>query len=364
MDPSLKIGLIVPLTGPVSAAGQALRNGFENGVRKVNQSGGANGHDVTYVVADDGGDPATSTQLARKLIQQDRVSILFGTITGDTAEAVGKVADDSHIPFATAILGDPDRCRPYAWTFGESTRQLLTPAVPSLMAEHGKRVAIVGSDYNFPHSYAKAAREQTEAAGGTVVAEEYSPLGQTDWQPVVTRLAAARPDVLLSMVVGSDAVSFTQQAQQFGLLTPALGFDGAPLDADYYPALGPLTQGRTHVVRWTDQLNHPDSSAFAADYQSRYRWTQPVPEVAGNAYFAVQFLAAAVNQAGKTEPEAVNRQIGTLRFDSALGTATHFDPGNHILQANMLEATIQPGGLYAVTRSLGLVPDATPKGCA
>lgn len=361
----LKVGLIVPLTGPVSSTGKALRNAFELGVKQVNDAGGVNGTKVKYVVADDAGDPATSTQLARRLVQRDEVSMLFGTITGDTAEAVAKVADDAKVPFGTAILGDGGRCRPYAWGFGESTRQLLTPTVPALLEKYGKKVAVVGSDYNFPHHYLGVAEEQVKRAGGSVVAEEFSPIGQTDWQPVIKRLKAARPDVLLTMVVGSDAVSFSQQAKQFGLLTPELGYDGAPLDSDYYPALSALVNGRTHTVRWTDRLEDPDSHAFVADYRKAYEFDGPMPEVAGNAYFGIQFFLAAAEKAGTADGEAINTEIGRLTFDSPLGDKTRFSAANHLLQADMLQVTIKPGGAYEVSRELGRVADTTPMpGCA
>ena len=360
----LKIGVVVPLTGPIGETGKALLQGFELGVAKVNGAGGVNGQPVEYVVVDDAGDPATSTQLARRLIQSDQVSVLFGTITGDTAEAVAAVSDDAKVPFATAILGDPERCWPYQWGFGESTRQLLTPAVPALIEAYGERVAIVGSDYNYPHIYAGIAKELVQAAGATVVAEEYSPLGQTDWQPVITKLKAAQPDVLLSMVVGADAVAFSQQAQQFGLLTPELGFEGAPLDADYFPALSAVIQGRDHVVRWADGLADPASQQFVADYRAKYSWLLPVPEVAGNAYFGIQFVLAAAAKSGGTDPEAINREIAQLRFDSPLGTGTNFDPTNHILQADMLRVTIAAGDNYPVSADLGTITDSVPRpGC-
>ncbi|MFD1536261.1 ABC transporter substrate-binding protein [Nonomuraea guangzhouensis] len=361
----LKIGVVLPLTGPVSDTGKALQRGFELGVRKVNDSGGVNGKKVEYVVVDDAGDPATSTQLARRLIQQDHASMLFGTITGDTAEAVSKVADDAKVPFGTAILGDTERCFPYSWGFGESTRQILLPSVPEMIRTYGKRVAITGSDYNYPHFYAGIVKELTRSAGGTIVAEEYSPLGQTDWQAVITRLKDTKPDVLLSMVVGADAVAFSQQAKQFGLFTTKLGYDGAPLDADYYPALGDLVNGRTHVVRWTDQLDNAESKKFVADYRAKNKWTPPVPEVAGNAYFGIQFFLAAAGKAGGNDPQAINTQIGQLRFDSPLGKGTRFEPANHLLRANMLETTIEPGGAYKVTRDLGPIADTVAKqGCS
>ncbi|KAB2340353.1 ABC transporter substrate-binding protein [Actinomadura rudentiformis] len=361
----LKIGVIVPLTGPVSSTGKALRNGFELGVKKVNAAGGVGGEKVRYVVVDDAGDPATSTQLARRLIQQDRVSMLFGTITGDTAEAVGKVADDAKVPFGTAILGDVERCHPYGWGFGESTRQLLTPTMPKLIEKYGPKVAIVGSDYNYPHFYAGVVKELVKREGGSVVAEEYSPIGQTDWQPVIKRLKAARPQVLMAMVVGADAVSFSQQAKQFGLLTPGLGYEGAPLDSDYHPALGALVNGRTHTVRWADGLDDPESRTFVADYRAAYTFNAPIPEVAGNAYFGVQFFLAAAKKAGSSDGKAINSEIARLTFDSPLGKGTRFDPANHVFQADMLEATIKPGMEYEVSRRLGRIADTTPKpGCS
>jgi len=361
---ALKVGVVLPLTGPVSATGKALQNGFELGVKKVNAAGGVDGREVEYVVVDDAGNPATSTQLARKLVQQDKVSMLFGTITGDTAEAVAQVADQSKIPFGTAILGDLDSCHPYGWGFGESTRQLLEPTVPELVKKYGPRVAIVGSDYNYPHFYASIAKPYVTQAGGTVVGEQYSPLGQTDWQPVINRLKAAKPDVLLSMVVGADAITFTQQAKQFGLLTPDLGYEGAPLDSDYYPALGALVDGRTHTVRWSDGLDDAESRAFVADYRTAYQAKGPLPEVAGNAYFGIQFFLAAAAKSASLDGPALNAEIGKLTFDSPLGSGTRFDTSNHILQADMLQATIEPGGAYQVTRELGRVPDTTGKpGC-
>ncbi|MEV7531628.1 MULTISPECIES: ABC transporter substrate-binding protein [Streptomyces] len=364
-DGPVRIGVVVPLTGPVSQVGTALRNGLELAVKKVNAEGGVGGRPVEYVVVDDAGDPANSTQLARRLIRQEKVTMLFGTITGDTAEAVGKVADEAKVPFGTAILGDTEHCFPYQWGFGESTRQMLAPAVPALIAKYGTKVALVGSDYNYPRFYAGIAEQLVKDAGGTVVAREFSPLGQTDWQPVVKRLSAAKPDLVLSMVVGADAVTFSKQAQQFGLLTPRLGYEGAPLDADFYPALAPLVEGRTHTVRWSDGVEDAESRAFADSYRSAYDWKAPIPEVAGNAYFGVRFFLGAAAEAGSTDPKAVNEAIGAFRYDSPLGEGTRFHPSNHVLQADMRDVTIGAGGAYKVTRTHPMVADETPKkGCS
>ena len=95
---------------------------------------------------------------------------------------------------------------------------------------------------------------------------------------------------------------------------------------------------------------------------AKHQWNSPIPEVAGNAYFGIQFVLAAAAKAGN-DPAAINREIGSLKFDSPLGTGTHFAPANHILQAEMFDATIAPDG-YPVTAKFGPVADTVArKGC-
>ncbi|MFW3168832.1 ABC transporter substrate-binding protein [Geodermatophilus sp. CPCC 206100] len=357
----LKIGFIVPATGVASATGLAMQAGFELAVERVNEEGGVNGQPITYEVQDDAGDPATTSQIARRYSQDNSFDMLFGTITGDTAAAVVPISDEATIPFATAILGDPPICSAYSWPFGESTRQLLEVQVPALIEDFGPRIAFVGSDYNFPRDYAAAAAEIIAENGGELVAEEYSPLGTTDFESTIGRLSAAQPDAVLSMVVGSDAVTFTLQGAQFGLLTPEVGYEGAPLDADYFGAVAPVTTGREHVVRWADGLEDEDSQAFVEAYLEETGLQRPVSEVAANAYYALRFIAAAVDEAGAGTREEINDALGGFSFDSALGEGTRFvdtEGGGHLFQASMLTATIGADG-YAVTDDHGVVENAT-----
>src|SRR5690625_308066 len=287
--------------------------------------------------------------------------MLFGTITGDTGSAVVEVADQNELPFATAILGDPTVCSPYAWPFGESNRQLAVPMIESLIENYGPRIAFVGSDYNFPHDMAEAAKEVLEDTGGELVAEEYSPQGTTDFESTIGRLANSEPDAVLSYVVGSDAVTFTHQAAEFGLLTPDVGYIGAPVDADYYPAVAEQVSGREHIVRWADGLDHPDSLAFVDAYQEETGNDAPVAEVAANAYFAVKFIAAALNDKGANSSDDIQEALTSFELDSALCAGTHFvtdDEDNHLFQANMLVA--EAGETYEITQDLGILENMGP----
>lgn len=360
-DTPLKIGFIVPATGPVSSAGLAMQAGFELAVKEINENGGVNGTPVEYEVQDDGGDPATSTQIAQRYAQDPEIDMLFGTITGDTGSAVGEVSDQNELPFATVILGDPPHCSAYAWPFGESNMQLALPMVESLIENYGPRIAFAGSDYNFPHDMAEIAKEVIEDQGGELVAEEYAPQGTTDFESTVRRLAAAEPDAILSYIVGSDAIAFTQQAAEFGLLTTDVGYIGAPVDADYFPAVADQVEGREHIVRWSDGIEHPDSQAFVDAYRDETDNQGPVAAVAGNAYFAMQFIAAALNDHESNSSADIQEALENFSYDSPLGDGTHFitgEEGSHLFQANMFKA--QAGETYEITEDLGILENMEP----
>uniref|UniRef100_UPI0039895E06 ABC transporter substrate-binding protein n=1 Tax=Mycetocola sp. TaxID=1871042 RepID=UPI0039895E06 len=222
-DDGLKVGLIAPLTGPVVQEATAMQRGFELAIEKINQEGGVLGQPVEFVMVDDQADAAKSTQLAQRLIDQDEVDYIFGTVPGDTTAAVAQVAESAKVPFSSAILGNAGVCGEYFFPFGEPNAALLNGLVPQMIADHGTSVALIGNDYAFPRGYFDDARTLLEELGANVVLEEYSPLGTADWQPVISKINAASPDWVLTAVVGSDATALVTQADQAGILD-SMGF--------------------------------------------------------------------------------------------------------------------------------------------
>jgi ABC-type branched-subunit amino acid transport system substrate-binding protein len=349
----LKIGLIAPVTGPVVAEGTALQRGFELGVKKINDEGGVLGKRVEVVTVDDEANVTKSTQLAQRLINQDHVNFLFGTIPGDTAGAVAKVSNDAAVPFATAIMGDAPFCGKYFFSFGEPDQTMLDGLVPYMLDKYGKNVALVGSDYVFPRGYNAKARAMIEGAGGTVVGEEYSPLGTTDWQPIVGKLAGAKPDWILSAVVGGDAVGLITQATQAGLL-PHTGFTGISLIQDYYPSLTTKTEGMVLSGRYSDQLAGQANADFVANYRETYHFQDPIPSVAATAYEGVQAIARAVGKAGTTDGDAVAKALGEQTIDNGVFGNGRFTE-DHYFVTNMHLFEIRPGGAYTSLQDFAAV---------
>lgn len=355
----LKVGFLAPLTGPAAPEGVAMERGFNLAIEHINADGGVFGEPVEVVTIDDQADPATATQAAQRLVQEDQVHYIFGTITDDTTIAAANVAEEAGVPMSQAIATALDFCSPHFWPFGETPTQLLTDLVPLMVEEYGPNVALVGNDYVFPRTYHEVSKALLEEAGGTPVAEEYSPLGTSDWQPVVSRIADADPDWILSAVVGGDAVAFVQQADQFGLLD-GRGLTGVSVDQQFYPALADQIDGRNQVVRYTDQAPGEANEAFVSDWREAYD-DEPIPGVAGNAYVGMRFVAEAFEQAGSTDAEDVSAQIASMEFEGLTGTVS-FQAENHVIEAPMFMTEIN-GGAYEIIEELGIIQDDQTKDC-
>lgn len=360
-DVAFSIGVVAPLTGVTSLEGKSMVQGFELGLNYVNDNGGVLGKDVEWEVLDDMSSAATSTQVAQRLIREDQVDYLFGTIAGDSGAAVAAVARDGNVPFSSSIMGTIPFCSAHYWPFGVTEPMLLNDLVSEMVATWGPRVAFVGNDYSFPHQYADAAREALADAGGEFVLEEYSPLGTTDWQPVISKIQSADADWVLDAVVGGDAVAFAQQAEQFGALDNR-GFTGTTHQQEFFSSIGGIIEGDLTVLPYTDQLDTEENAAFVKAYREAYDFEGPIPAVAASSYAAALFIAEAVNEAGSYDPDAISAEMGKLKFTGVLGEGS-FNPDSHYWSQNMLAIEVGPDGEYTIVKDLGAVADERPRDC-
>jgi urea transport system substrate-binding protein len=358
----LKIGVLAPLTGSVAPEGAALMAGIKLAVAKIDASGGVLGKPITLYTLDTQANPSLATQDARKLIQQDQVNVLYGTILGNESAPVEKLATAAKIPFMKQILDDylhSNTCSPYYYKLGESDYQLLSSLIPFMIHKYGKNVALVGDDYSFPHAYNQTAKTLIARAGGKVVTEQYSPLGTSEWSSTIGKLSAAKPSWVLSSVVGGDAIAFLKQAHSLGF-KPSI--TGVSLNAEFYPALGGITNGSYVTVRYTDQINTATNRAFVKAYRAANAGnTAPIASVTANAYTGLQLLAKAINAQGSLSSSAILAGLKKVSLSNTIywpGTIS-FNPSNNILSADIYLVQVEAGNVYKIIKNEGVTPDPT-----
>lgn len=350
-----KIGFVAPLTGPVAPEGSGMKKGFDLGIEAINAAGGIGGHPVEVVTQDDQGAPPVTGTVIKKFVQEEKVDLILGTITSDEETVAANLGRSFHTPvvFIEAGFWVPF-CNSPCVLMGESSYDLLAPLVPFMAKKFGKKFMLLGTDFEFPHQYLKVAKEYLKKNDCTVVGEMYAPFGTPDYSSMIAKVKAANPDVILSGIVGGEAISFCKQALSLGLL-PKAHVTGVMLQPDFYPAMGGSVDGQYTCVRYSEGLDNPDNKAFTAAFHKKYG-PGAISLVATTAYYSLRFVKAAVDRAGTYDRMKVFDAFKGLQAPTMVSSKPiRIDPRTMAARYPMYIAQIQPGGLFKVVEDAGIV---------
>ncbi len=350
-----KIGFVAPLTGPVAPEGSSMQKGFNLGLDTINAAGGIAGHKVEAITQDTQAVPAVCGTVVKKFIQEEKVDMIVGTITGDEEEVASKICAAAGVPVLFPEAGFWYKfCNSTTVMLGENSFDLCAPLVPFMAEKFGKKFLLIGSDFSFPHAYLAVAKRYISQIGGSVVDELYAPLGTADWSSTIAKIKSAKPDVIFSGVVGGDAIGFVKQAQSLGLL-PDAHLTGVNLQPEFYPAMGDAVDGQYAAVRYSEDIKTAANEKFKAAYHKKYG-PAPIPLVGTTAYYSFDFIKAAVEKAGTYDKKAVFNAFKGITARTILSDKPlEVDPDTMNIRYPMYITQIQKGGLYKIVKDVGLI---------
>jgi ABC-type branched-subunit amino acid transport system substrate-binding protein len=366
---TVKIGVLAPITGALAPYGAALKNGMEVAAELINKDGGFGNRKVEYVLADDRTDPKTATTQARKLLVQDRVDFLMGTISSATTLAVIPQAESAGKPYFYIVEGEDKTCddsggtRKLIFGNGETPEQKMTKFVPYMLENLGKRIYFIGSDYVFPHFVTDITSGLVKENGGEIAGTAYAPLGTTDFSSYISKVRAADPEVLFVEVVGTDGIALVKQLSQFGL-DKKLKITGIPSFApEVFGGIGPVAQGVYTVERYWDGVDNDVNKRFVEAYRAKFGSKDPVSTTsAQGAYGTLQLYKAAVEKADSTEADAVAEALPGVSVESPAGQI-EVSADNHIVIGPERLLQIEGDG-YRLVKDLGEASHKGHSGCS
>src|SRR5204863_308486 len=187
----IKIGMLVPQTGPLAANGKDMINGFELFFEE--QKYRLAGREVKFIVEDDEGKPATGITKARGLVESQGVHLLTGPLSAAVGYAVSPYIESKKIPAIYPIVSADDltqrKRNPYLVRTGWASSQPSHPfgkwVVDNLKY---KKIAMIGYDFAFGWEVAAGFQRTFEEAGGQVVQKVWPPLGTSDFAPYLSQL--------------------------------------------------------------------------------------------------------------------------------------------------------------------------------
>ncbi len=254
-DNDIKIGTIFPLTGNMAFGGNEGFTGSDVARELVNARGGIAGRKITFVKAD-APDQTAATNEMNRLISREGMKLVIGSFSSAIAFTASAVAERERIVFwENHGVADDITRRGFKYLFktninatgtggGASTfaAQYLAPKLG--IDPKALKVGIAWEDGTYGSSVGKGIIAFAKSNGLKIVADEGYNAKSTDLSPVLLKLKASNPDVLLVAGIGSDAVLFWKQARDLGLNVKAVvatsGGWGVP---NFAQNLGPSANG-------------------------------------------------------------------------------------------------------------------------
>ena len=317
----LKVGVILPLSGPSAVAGKAALNGIQLAADEANAGGKVR---MELVVVDDGTDPSKAVPAFTKLMTVDRVDIVIGGLaSGVTFALSGPVKQYGPLFLAIgaassvveqAFEGYPLFFHYHPWDYHNVAAALQF--FQYLNREHGaKKVAILYEDGPFGSAGIKVYQEQLKKLGYKVQAEPYK-TGSGQFTPILTRFRAFQPDILYWIGYDVDALPIAAQTRQVGL-RPKLIY-GAPPSWPIGFEKNPLSQDVAGMTAWLPTLSNLESRRFVEAYRKKYG---EVTEeyMAPMGYVIAKSLALAAERAGSADKNRIAEALAGLTMDTPFG---------------------------------------------
>jgi urea transport system substrate-binding protein len=221
---------------------------------------------------------------------------------------------------------------------GETPNRQLRPALRWFASELDiRRWTIVGDDYVWPRSSARAAHRYLRELGGEVYDEMYVPLGTQDFGPVLARVAASGCEAVLMLLIGQDAVLFNRAFTAAGLDRDLIRFSSL-IEENVLLATGPEnTRGLMTSAGYFEDLPTASGLDFAAAYFRRFGPGAPVLNSLGEScYEGVRMLTELLRRAGDTDVRRIQATAEGLEYESPRGTVQIRD--RHLEQRVFLAA--------------------------
>ena len=355
----IKVGVIADQTGPLSFVGLANANVARMVIGDINAKGGLLGRRLDLHLEDSATNDATAAARAAKLVEQDRVDVVFGGIFSSTRQAIkGPAVVKGRTLYIYPEQYEGQESDPLIFCTGPVPAQQVDPFIPWLMHRTGaKTFYLPSADYIWPHVMNTKVREVVTANGGTIVGEEYFPLDHTDYRATVEHIAATNADVVFNTIVPPGVTPFFEQLYDSGFtrrggrlvctyfdenflnMVPAAHVEGLYSCLDYYQA-----------------VSDPFSQKLLAQYDTLY--PGDVKFAGGSAcsglYRGLRLWAAAVTEAGSLRQSDVIAALDHARIEEGPGGPAEMVPGQHHVRMNMYIAEAK-NGHFEIVKSLGAI---------
>lgn len=330
----LRVGIMVPTSGPQATDGRDMQNAIQLAVKNLNAHGGVLGMKITTVTQDSACDPQQAVNAASKLVSQDVLGVVGGYCSGATLPTL-KIYGDAHIPFvitaanSSKLIGaNPGD----AFMINSPAPDQAATAVKFFKSKGVKRLALVNEGDAYSANLASLTRDQWIKAGGEVVDYEVANKGEQDYSAIVTRIKSKRPDAVFWTAYYADGALLTKQLRQAGYSKLIAVGDGSN-SPKLFQIAGAAANGVYCFSNPTIEFL-PNAKAFAQDYQKAFG--QAPGPYSALSYDGMDLLANAIERAGSPDKEKIIAALKATKDFKGIAGPISFNAHNVLARSNFV----------------------------
>ncbi|WP_170432506.1 transporter substrate-binding protein [Ruegeria arenilitoris] len=340
----IRVGGLHDLSGFLDFLGVPMNKMLMLAIEEVNDAGGLLGKELEPVIYDPQTNMSLYSQFATQLSLKDRAAVAIGGITSASRETIRPILHRYNVPYFYNTLYEGGVCDRNTVALGTTPAQTVEKLVPYTMKLWGKKVYTLAADYNYGHITAAWVKRFVEENGGEVVETDYFPLDVTNFGPTISKIQGAKPDMIMSVLVGSGHLGFYNQWAAAGMkneipiASTTFGGGGAEIEI-----IKPeVANGIVSCYGYYPSIDTPTNQALVEKVKARYPEETPLlTELSVLTYESLLIWADAVREAGSLDqPEILKVLEAGKTYDLPSGQVT-IDPLTHHAVRDVYIADLQ-----------------------
>ena len=364
-DTTVKVGILHSLTGTMAISEQGSVEAEKLAIAQINEMGGVLGRKIEFIVEDGASDWPTFAEKARKLLVQDKVAAVFGAWTSASRKAVLPVFERQNgLLYYPTFYEGLEQSKNVIYTGQEATQQILA-SLDWLAKEKGaKTFYLVGSDYIWPRTSMKIARIHIEQhLGGTVVGEDYAPLGHVQFGSMINRIRLRRPDVIFAAVVGGSNVAWYRQLKAANITGDRQTLLTLSVTEDEMLGIGgDNMEGFYSSMKYFQSLDNENNAAFVKAFKAANGPDAVIGDVTQAAYLGPWLWKEAVERAGSFDVDKVVAASPGIELHTAPEGYVKVHDNHHLWSKTRIAKWKRDGTAEIVFESDLIEPNPFPAG--
>lgn len=335
-DKTIKIGNVEPLSGPSASVGVQGKQAREMAIEEINAAGGIKslgGAKLELIYADSKSDPTVGVTETERLINTEKVNLMTGCWNSAVTYPATQVAERYGIPFVVPVaVRDTITERGFknvfriaakdSWWVRDQFRFLK-----DMQEETGvklQKIAFVFENGDWGTGFAEKWRELAKKDGYEVVLDEPYPSTATDLTPVVTKLKAAKPDIVMLVSNAADAILLTNTMAEMQVKPKVvLASGGGHADPKFLENTDTNALGIFDEVEWNTDVNKPAAKPANEKFKKKYGYDMTGESV--DAYVAMYVVADALERAASTDPAKIRDALAATNLTTGPGMIVSYD---------------------------------------